>query len=62
VYRQTHRRGVVCTDRLTGEGDCVQIDSQWRGSVYRQTHRGGVVCRQTHRGGVVCTDRLTGEE
>ena len=51
MYRQTHRGGVVCTDRLTGEWYCVQTDSQGRGSVYRQTHRGGVVC----------TDRLTGE-
>jgi hypothetical protein len=48
----TKPRGeVLCTERLTGDGDCVQTDSQWR----------DIVSRQTHRGGVVCTDRLTGE-
>ena len=31
----------MCTDRLTGEGYCVQIDSQGWGSVYRQAHREG---------------------
>ena len=29
------QRGVLCTDRLTGEGYCVQTDSQRRSSVYK---------------------------
>jgi hypothetical protein len=44
VYRQTHKGGVMCTDRLTGEGYCVdrlteqlEHQTQGRGSVSRQT-------------------------
>ena len=28
MHRQTHKGGVLCTDRVTAEGYCVQTDSQ----------------------------------
>ena len=49
MCRQAHRGGVVCTDRLTGEGYCIQTDSQGRDSVYRHSQWRGIVHRQSHR-------------
>ena len=70
VYRQTHRGGVLCTDRITGEVYGVQTDSQGRvfctdrltGEGYCvQTDSQGrvIVYSQNHRGGVLYTERLT---
>ena len=70
VHRQTHRGGVLCTDRVTAEGYGVQTDSQGRvlctdrltGEGYCvQTDSQGraIVYRQNHRGGVLYTERLT---